>query len=57
METRQLICIANQLTGFYVMATLAFNELIFFLHINEAQFNTVFILILVADQSKDDKYH
>ena len=57
METRQLICSANQLTGFYVMATLAFNELIFFLHINEAQFNTVFILILVADQSKDDKYH
>ena len=27
IETRQLICIANQSTGFYVMATLAFNEL------------------------------
>ena len=27
IETIQLICIANQSTGFYVMATLAFNEL------------------------------
>ena len=27
METSQLICSANQLTGFYMMATLAFNEL------------------------------
>ena len=27
-ETSQLICRANQLTGFYMMATLAFNELI-----------------------------
>ena len=27
METIQLICRANQLTGFYMMATLAFNEL------------------------------
>ena len=26
-ETSQLICRANQLTGFYMMATLAFNEL------------------------------
>lgn len=26
IETIQLICIANQSTGFYVMATLAFNE-------------------------------
>ena len=30
--TSQLICCENQLTGFYMMATLAFNELkIFFL--------------------------
>ena len=28
IETRQLICSANQLSGFYMMATLAFNELI-----------------------------
>ena len=26
-ETSQLICSANQFTGFYMMATLAFNEL------------------------------
>ena len=26
-ETSQLICRVNQLTGFYMMATLAFNEL------------------------------
>ena len=28
IETIQLICRANQLVGFYTMATLAFNELI-----------------------------
>ena len=28
IETSQLICTANQLTGFYMMPTLAFNELI-----------------------------
>ena len=27
IETSQLICSANQLTGFYMMATLAFNQL------------------------------
>ena len=27
MKTSQLICRANQLTGFYIMTTLAFNEL------------------------------
>ena len=27
IETSQLICKANQLTGFYMMATLPFNEL------------------------------
>ena len=27
IETSQLICSANQLTGFYMMATLALNEL------------------------------
>ena len=27
IETSRLICSANQLTGFYMMATLAFNEL------------------------------
>ena len=27
IETNQLICSANQLTGFYETATLAFNEL------------------------------
>ena len=27
VETTQLICFANQLTGLYMMATLAFNEL------------------------------
>ena len=27
IETRQLICRPNQLTGFYMMVTLAFNEL------------------------------
>ena len=26
METGHLFCCANQLTGFYMMATLAFNE-------------------------------
>ena len=26
IETSQLICYANQLIGFYMMATLAFNE-------------------------------
>ena len=31
IETRQLICSANQLTDFYLMATLAFNELINYL--------------------------
>ena len=29
METSQLICYANQLTGFYMMATLAFNEIVY----------------------------
>ena len=29
IETSQLICRANQLTDFYMMATLAFNELIY----------------------------
>ena len=28
IETSQLICEANQLTGLYIMATLVFNELI-----------------------------
>ena len=28
IETSQMICSENQLTGFYMMATLAFNELI-----------------------------
>ena len=28
METSQLICSANQLTGFYIIAILVFNELI-----------------------------
>ena len=28
IEASQLICIANHLTGFYMMVTLAFNELI-----------------------------
>ena len=28
IETSQLICTANQLTGFYITTTLAFNELI-----------------------------
>ena len=27
VETIQLICFANQFTGFYMIATLAFNEL------------------------------
>ena len=27
IETSQLICSANQLTGFHMIATLAFNEL------------------------------
>ena len=27
IETSQLICRANQLTGFYMMATLVFNKL------------------------------
>ena len=31
MEISQLICIANQLAGFYMRATLAFNELKVFL--------------------------
>ena len=30
IETSQLICSANQLTGFYMTATLAFNELMEF---------------------------
>ena len=40
-ETSQLICKANQLTGFYMIATLAFNELIH-------QFNLVIVLAIVA---------
>ena len=28
IETSQLICKTNQLTGFYMMVTLAFNELL-----------------------------
>ena len=31
METSQLICCANQLTGFYMRATLALNELYAFI--------------------------
>ena len=31
IETDQLICFANQLTGFYMIATLAFNELVHFM--------------------------
>ena len=31
IETSQVICRANQLTGFYMMPTLVFNELIFML--------------------------
>ena len=31
IETNQLICSANQLTGFYMMETLAFNELMIIL--------------------------
>ena len=34
IETIQLICSANQLTAFYMMATLAFNELMDFERIN-----------------------
>ena len=30
IETSQLICFANQLTGFYIRVTLAFNGLIIF---------------------------
>ena len=29
IETSQLICSPNQLTGFYMIATMAFNDLIF----------------------------
>ena len=31
METSQLICSANRLTGYYMMGTLVFNELIILL--------------------------
>ena len=34
IETSQLICRANQLTSFYMMATLAFNELMLTLYFN-----------------------
>ena len=40
IETSQLICPTNQLTGFYLMATLAFNELI-----SNQKFPTVLINI------------
>ena len=33
-ETSQLTCSANQLTGFYMMATLAFNELVMLQKLN-----------------------
>ena len=35
METSLLICRANQLAGFYMMTTLAFNELRTFEHLNQ----------------------
>ena len=40
METSQFICRANQLTGFYMMVTLQFNELIKENFINFAEMST-----------------
>ena len=39
IETSQLICKANQLTGFYMMETLAFDELIEWLSENKSLSN------------------
>ena len=57
IETSQLICFANQLTGFYMMATLAFNDLriysVFketFLIIKSMEWNTQECAILSGKQ-------
>ena len=42
IETSQLICRASQLTGFYVMATLALNDLKHFFNINSSSYSDVF---------------
>ena len=42
IETSQLICTANQLTGFYMRATLAFNELM-----QEANKNAKFMFTII----------
>ena len=44
----QMICRANQLTGFYMMATLAFNELSTLL--TETDFTFRFWQIIIKDQ-------
>ena len=42
IETSQLICCANQLTGFYMRATLAFNGLMSCLHKSGKRFYMLF---------------
>ena len=37
METNQLICRASQLTDFYIMPTLPFNDLMLFIKVSKVQ--------------------
>ena len=43
IETCQLICRVNQLTGFYMMVTLAFNEFIYFISFEKPVFKNSYI--------------
>ena len=45
METTQLICIANHLTGFYMMRTLVFNELRYYATFKVRKFESLFYKI------------
>ena len=43
IETSQLICRVNQLTGFYMMVTVVFNELIYFISFEKPVFKNGYI--------------
>ena len=45
METTQLICIANHLTGFYMMRTLVFNEIRYYATFKVRKFESLFYKI------------
>ena len=48
IETSQLICSANHLTGFYMMETLAFNELIQLIQSAIWRFNVTFKNLFIS---------